>query len=209
MPRRSYRQYCAVARALDVLGDRWTLLILRNLLLGPQTWSELRDGLPGVAKNLLSERLKQLIEDGLLEHDGAAYRLTNRGAEVEPVLFALAEWAERHVMGPARRGEAFRLRYLMTSIRRRLGATSRTMTLQLFVDGTAFWARLGGAPTVRQGLGAADATVRWTRAEFLSLLKGSTPAQGASEEFRRALRPGRRAPSGTRQGQRPRDESAD
>jgi DNA-binding HxlR family transcriptional regulator len=59
MARRSYDQYCGLARALDVLGERWTLLIVRNLLLGPQRYSDLLRGLPGITTNLLAKRLQE------------------------------------------------------------------------------------------------------------------------------------------------------
>ncbi|NUP36384.1 MAG: helix-turn-helix transcriptional regulator, partial [Streptomyces sp.] len=97
---KSYRQFCAVARALDVVGDRWVLLIVRELLaLGPSRYADLRRGLPGIATNLLADRLKAMEAAGLVErHDapppvGATlYRLTGRGRELRGVVRALAEW---------------------------------------------------------------------------------------------------------------------
>ncbi|MAQ15794.1 MAG: hypothetical protein CMN30_13490 [Sandaracinus sp.] len=151
MPSRSYGQYCALARALDAVGDRWSLLVVRNLLLGPLRWSELRAGLPGVAKNLLSARLSELADVGIVAKEGDSYGLTARGAELEPVLFALADWGERHVFGPPREGEALRLRYLMTSVRRRLRPTRRRGWVQLHVDDESYSVRLGPDPTVVQG----------------------------------------------------------
>ena len=65
---RSYGQYCALARALDVIGQRWSLLIIRELMLGPKRFTDLKDGLPGIASNLLAERLRDLQGVGLLEH---------------------------------------------------------------------------------------------------------------------------------------------
>jgi DNA-binding HxlR family transcriptional regulator len=67
MSRRSYAQYCGLAKALDVVGERWTLLVVRNLLLGPLRYSELLRGLPGITTNLLAKRLKEMEEHGLLE----------------------------------------------------------------------------------------------------------------------------------------------
>jgi len=97
---RSYQQYCAVARALDVVGDRWVLLIVRELLaLGPSRYSDLKRGLPGIASNLLAERLKAMEADGLVERRAApppigaqVYRLTARGRALEDVLRALTRW---------------------------------------------------------------------------------------------------------------------
>jgi DNA-binding HxlR family transcriptional regulator len=151
MPARSYRQYCALARALDLVGDRWSLLIVRNLLLGPQRWSQLYECLPKVAKNLLSARLAQLIEDGVVDHDGELYRLTDRGRELEPAMFALADWGERHAMGPRRKRDFIRVRFFMTSVRRKLRRGSRTAWVQLWIEGSPFAVRLGPKPTVRQG----------------------------------------------------------
>jgi DNA-binding HxlR family transcriptional regulator len=159
MPQRSYHQYCALARALDVMGDRWSMLIVRNLLLGPLRWSELLDNLPGMARNLLSGRLTQLEEDGILQHDGDRYTLTPRGAELEPALFALASWGERHFLGAPRADDAILVRYLMTSIRRRLRPGRVSARVQLRVGGAPFIVALGATPTVVAGEDSSDATV--------------------------------------------------
>ncbi len=99
-PRRSYDQYCSAARALDVVGDRWTLLIVRELLAGPRRYTDLHADLPGVSTDVLASRLKDMERDGLasrrrLPPPGAAYvyELTGRGRELLPVLQALGEWA--------------------------------------------------------------------------------------------------------------------
>src|ERR1700744_4316681 len=97
---RSYDQYCSVARALDVVGDRWTLLIVRELLLqGPCRFTDLKNGLPGIAPNLLSSRLKELEDAGLGARQAAPppvatvlYLLTAGGRTLEPVLKALGLW---------------------------------------------------------------------------------------------------------------------
>ena len=97
---KSYQQYCSVARALDVVGDRWVLLIVRELLaLGPSRYSDLKRGLPGIASNLLAERLKAMEAEGLLQRYDAPppvgtslYQLTARGRELQDVLHALARW---------------------------------------------------------------------------------------------------------------------
>ncbi len=96
---RSYGQYCAAARALDVIGDRWSLLLVRELLLRDCRFSDLRAGLPGIATNLLTERLRALETAGVLERHAAPppvattlYRLTERGHALAPVLAELALW---------------------------------------------------------------------------------------------------------------------
>jgi DNA-binding HxlR family transcriptional regulator len=97
---KSHQQYCSVARALDVVGDRWVLLIVRELLaFGPSRYSDLQRGLPGIASNLLAERLRTMEADGLVErHEAPApvganlYQLTPRGRELRSVLHALSQW---------------------------------------------------------------------------------------------------------------------
>ncbi len=66
MPQHRYQQYCALARALDIAGDRWTLLIVRELVPGPRRFTDLIDGLPGIPRNLLTERLRALERDGII-----------------------------------------------------------------------------------------------------------------------------------------------
>jgi DNA-binding HxlR family transcriptional regulator len=98
-PRRSYDQYCSTARALDAVGDRWTLLIVRELLAGPRRYTDLHADLPGVSTDVLASRLRDMERDGLttrrrLPPPGAAYvyQLTPRGRELLPVLQALGTW---------------------------------------------------------------------------------------------------------------------
>ncbi len=94
---RSYRDSCAIARALDVVGERWALLVVRELLLAPQRFSELRHALPHISSNLLADRLRELEQRGVVHRqapaDGPrAYELTERGRKLEPVLLALSDW---------------------------------------------------------------------------------------------------------------------
>ena len=102
---RSYRQeHCPVARTLDVIGERWTILLLRDLLLeGPRRFQDFQESLPGVAPNTLSARLKVLEKNGLVarrlysDHPPRLeYRLTDRGKSLGPVLKALRDWGKRH-----------------------------------------------------------------------------------------------------------------
>jgi DNA-binding HxlR family transcriptional regulator len=96
---RTYGQFCAIARSLDVVGDRWTLLVVRELLRGPRTFASLEASLHGISSTLLSERLTRLRTDGLVVRNDApqrskavTYALTELGAGLEPVLFALLRW---------------------------------------------------------------------------------------------------------------------
>ena len=105
---RTYGQYCSVAKALDVVGDRWTLLIIRELLLqGPCRYTDLKRGLPGIATNLLADRLRELERGGLIWREEAAppvatalFHLTDAGNELEPVLNALGGWGIRYMAQP-------------------------------------------------------------------------------------------------------------
>lgn len=96
--RRSYQQACPVAHALDLVGERWTLLIVRDLVFGPLRFSDLRDGLPGLAPNLLSDRLRFLVDQGIAERleesepRRVVYSLTPRGRQLSPVVHELARF---------------------------------------------------------------------------------------------------------------------
>src|SRR5262245_711599 len=110
-PVKSYRQHCGLARALDLVGDRWTLLIVRELLIrGSARYSDLLAGLPGVATNLLVDRLREMEEAGLVVREeipppapATLFRLTPRGKELEDVIAAFGKWA-RPLMGEPRKG---------------------------------------------------------------------------------------------------------
>jgi DNA-binding HxlR family transcriptional regulator len=99
---RNYDDPCGVARALDLVGERWTLLVVRELLFGPKRFSDLVRGLPGISQNVLSQRLRELAGAGLVERrrmgppvSGQVYELTERGAALRPVVVELARWGSR------------------------------------------------------------------------------------------------------------------
>jgi DNA-binding HxlR family transcriptional regulator len=109
---RSYKQYCGLARGLDVVGDRWALLIVRELLEGPRRYNELLDGLPGIATNLLAERLRALEDDGvLIRKEDHTYALTEWGLGLHDAVYALGRWA-RPLMGRMARDDEFRSHWL-------------------------------------------------------------------------------------------------
>lgn len=107
---RTYDDPCGIARALDHVGERWALLIVRELLLGPKRFTDLRAGLPGASQNVLSQRLRELEESQVVRRRklpppaaSQVYELTDRGLELEPVVLALARWGSRaplHAAGP-------------------------------------------------------------------------------------------------------------
>lgn len=110
---KSYSQYCGVARGLDVIGDRWVLLIVRELLGGPRRYGELAHGLPGIASNLLSERLRAMQASGLVVRtDDERYQLTEWGEGLRDVLYAVGRWAYP-LMGYMEEGETFRSHWMV------------------------------------------------------------------------------------------------
>ncbi|MGH3762124.1 winged helix-turn-helix transcriptional regulator [Actinophytocola sp.] len=99
---RPYAQYCPVVRAVEVLGDRWTLLIVRDMLVGATRFNELSRGLPGLSRALLSRRLRQLRNAGLVVRTDDGYALTRAGEDLRPLVFGLAEWGARYAFGDPR-----------------------------------------------------------------------------------------------------------
>jgi DNA-binding HxlR family transcriptional regulator len=104
---RTYGDACAIARALDVVGERWALLIVRELLLGPQRFSDLRRALPGASSNLVTDRLRELDGRGVVRRrrlpapaGSWVYELTEWGRELEPIVLALGGWALRVPLPP-------------------------------------------------------------------------------------------------------------
>jgi DNA-binding HxlR family transcriptional regulator len=120
---RSYDEYCALAKSLDVVGDRWTLLIVRELeLRGACRYTDLRNGLPGIATNLLADRLRELEHAGVVAREDAPppvatalFRLTPRGAQLRPVLESLVRWG-MPFMTEEMAGDAVRSHWLAWAI---------------------------------------------------------------------------------------------
>jgi len=124
---RTYGQYCGLARALDLVGDRWTLLIVRELLIRqPCRYTDLAYGLPGIATNLLADRLRQLEENGIITREAApppiattVFRLTARGESLRAVVEALGQWG-RPMVGQALGDAEFRSHWLVLPLGRYL-----------------------------------------------------------------------------------------
>jgi DNA-binding HxlR family transcriptional regulator len=140
MARRGYSQFCGLAKCLDRIGERWSLLVVRNLLLGPSTYTALIEGLPGITTNLLAKRLREMESMGLIERDGdrkgARYRLTPMGAALEPAIVELGRWGSRFLARPEK-NDRFDVRWAMVSLKRRYqGGTS--VTVELHCGGRVF-----------------------------------------------------------------------
>jgi DNA-binding HxlR family transcriptional regulator len=115
---RTYAQFCGIARALDLVGERWAMLVVRELVLGPKRFSDLRAGLPGIATNVLTTRLRELEAGGVVSRRflpppaaSSVYELTEYGRELVPVLLALGRWGARS-LGEKKEDEALRSEWL-------------------------------------------------------------------------------------------------
>lgn len=123
MIQRTYNQYCGVARALDLVGERWALLIVRELVLGPKRFTDLREGLPGIATNVLSQRLRQLERNGIVTRRrlpppaaSTVYELTEDGQELVPIMLDLGRWGARR-MGTRAPEQALRAEWLAVALK--------------------------------------------------------------------------------------------
>jgi DNA-binding HxlR family transcriptional regulator/putative sterol carrier protein len=147
MARHLYQQYCALARALDVAGDRWTLLIVRELAPGPRRFTDLIDGLPGVSRKLLTERLRTLERDGIVARTELpppaarqVYELTEDGHDLATAMAPLIAWGARR-LGDRQAGESFRARWPavgMAGLADREAAKGVSETYQYLVGDSAF-----------------------------------------------------------------------
>ncbi|WP_159671342.1 winged helix-turn-helix transcriptional regulator [Streptomyces mexicanus] len=163
-PRRSYDQYCSAARALDLVGDRWTLLIVRELLAGPRRYTDLHADLPGVSTDVLASRLKDMERDGLttrrrLPPPGAAYvyELTRRGRALLPVLQALGEWGQGE-LGEPRPTDAVRAHWFALPLLRALAGCEGEGVVEVRLEEGVFHLYVGaGEDTPVYGDGPAPA----------------------------------------------------
>lgn len=167
MGARSYGQYCGLARALDVVGDRWNLLIVRELLIRPARYGELASGLPGVASNLLADRLRGLVATGVIERqldperNGAVYALTPWGAQLRDTVDSLIRWSTP-LMASGAGGDSFRPEWLAVALRALLrGRTAEPpVAVGFHTAGTLVTIRLDEAgPEVVVGDGPPPPTV--------------------------------------------------
>jgi DNA-binding HxlR family transcriptional regulator len=132
-----------MARALDVVGERWTLLIVRDLLLAPRRYTDLLDGLPGITTNLLAKRLKEMSAAGLIDREALpspvraeVYSLTDRGRALEPVLMALGAWG-RPLMDRVRRDDVLNLGSALLSLKNMYRGGVQ-LEVELHADGRTF-----------------------------------------------------------------------
>lgn len=164
---RTYGDPCGIARALDAVGDRWSLLIVRELLLGPKRFTDLRTGLPGAATDVLTQRLRDLAEVDVVERAtlpppaaATVYQLTDRGVELEPVLLALGRWGRDRPFPPGDRElgpEAFAVALQTTFVPANAADLDATVVLDLGYDRIRAHITQGKLDLTRGGDG--DATI--------------------------------------------------
>jgi DNA-binding HxlR family transcriptional regulator len=189
---RSYGDACATARALDVVGERWALLVVRELLLGPQRFSDVRRALPGASSNLVTDRLRELEGHGVVTRRklpppaaSTVYELTEWGRELEPIVLALGAWAARVPLPePATLGATSMLLFLRGSAHPRTAACYRVE-----LDDRVWTVRTEpGRLTVEPGEPAGpDATIRTDPSTLNALLERPQDLDAAITDGRIAV----------------------
>lgn len=195
MAAREYGQYCGVTRALELVGERWALLIVRDLLVGPRRYGELAAGLPRIPTNILAARLKELQEAGIIRRLPRSrvivYELTPYGRELEPVVLALGAWGFK-AMGDPREGQVVTPDSMTMALR-----TAFRADVAAGLPATAYWARVGPAElwvrvdgprlAVSRDEGAGDASEGGGGAEGADLAAGADLAFAAGPGIRRLI----------------------
>jgi DNA-binding HxlR family transcriptional regulator len=190
---RTYDQFCGVARALDLVGERWALLVVRDLILGPKRFTDLRRGLPGIGTNILAARLKELERGGIVARRtlpppaaSVVYELTEYGRALEGPLLALGRWGAMS-MGQ-RDGQALRSEWLAVALKaffRPEAAAGLTATVELRFDDGTFRARIDGGSLVVEPCSpnGADLVLRTEVETLIAFLAGAdVPAAALGPE---------------------------
>jgi DNA-binding HxlR family transcriptional regulator len=205
---RTYNQYCATARTLDLIGERWTLLLIRELLTGPRRFGDLQASLRGLGTGLLAARLKHLEHEGLARRvtlpppaRTPAYALTEAGEELGPAVLSLARWGLKWAMGERRETETFHPGWAVLGLHACFDAEAAAGLRAVYefrVDDEPFHARVGDG-TIETWHGPAqhpDATITISKDAFLRITgheltlthaieDGAASATGDSEALRR------------------------
>ena len=203
MERRSYEQFCSLATALDVVGERWTLLVVRELMLGPRRFVDLLDGLPGIGRNLLTTRLRHLEAEGLVRHADRVYELTDDGRALGPALAELGRWGVER-LGERREEQTFRPAWGMfplSYMADREAARGVRETWEFRIDDAIFTLRVddgrviprtGPAPeepdlVVRMDTDSLAALFSRTLPPLEALASGRVTAEGSPEALQHAV----------------------
>lgn len=185
---RSYDDPCGLARALDLVGERWALLVVRELLLGPKRFADLRRGLPGLSQNVLAQRLRELEETGVvtrrrLEPPAStwAYELTEHGRALEPALIALAAWGSRT---PVRSSAELSPDALMLALRTTISGPAAHARVELRLDDDRFTVEVDGAVHIVRGSSPVppDAIITGSASAFRAVVFGGEPLSQLSVE---------------------------
>lgn len=186
MSRRDYNQFCGLASALDAVGERWTLLIVRDLMGGPKRYSDLASSLNGIGTSLLAVRLKQLEADGVVARRelpppaaSTVYELTSVGWELADALVPLAVWGARHQLNSQREeGQGFEPEWSLAVVARLLNAGSAVdldAIYEFHIDGETAHVTVAGnstSVTTGRGHGPADAVITTDSGTLASLVAG-------------------------------------
>jgi DNA-binding HxlR family transcriptional regulator len=203
MPEHRYHQYCGLARALDVAGDRWSLLIVRELVPGPRRFTDLIDGLPGISRNLLTERLRDLEREGVVARRELpppaarqVYELTDDGRDLADAIIPVIAWGARR-LGERKPTETFHPRWAAVGMSRfadRDAAKGVRESYQYLVGDSAFYFSVDdGSIEVHDGRAPAPAVTLTTDEETLAAIASGTIAASS------AARSGALAVTGDRQ----------
>jgi DNA-binding HxlR family transcriptional regulator len=188
-----FEQYCPVAHALGLVGDRWSLLILRDLLHGPKRYTDLLEGLRGIGTNILAARLRGLEETGIVRKRrlpppaaSTVYELTDYGTELEEVFYALARWGARSLGPPGPRDELYPEWGLnaVAALFSPEAARGLTETYVLNIGGDVFSVRLDNGH-MHAEMGAAedaDLVVETDMDTFFRLVSGDVPPRSALKQ---------------------------
>ena len=203
---RTYGHFCAVARALERVGDRWSLLVIRDLVTGPKRFTDLMDRLGGITPKTLSQRLSELADAGLLTADREPgrrevwYRLTPAGADLEPVIDALNWWGLRHAWRQPRPGEPLHAEHLLRAAIQAIDLATddhEPARWHFSLDGSDYLAESDGhqwSVTAQAPPAPADVTITASTQALAALIfagsdagLGITGESGAVQRFRRLI----------------------
>ncbi len=192
MSKRSYNQYCAIARALDIVGERWTLLVVRELFTGPKRFKDLLEGLPGIGTNLLTTRLKDLERYGVVRRTtlpppaaSKVYELTELGRSLESVIAALGRWG-LEFLGTPDREDDLRPAWAAVAMRSALKQEAARGLQEIYefrIDEEAFHLRIkdGEVEALQEPAVNPDLVVRGSTQAFLALVAGQLEPAEALE----------------------------
>jgi len=194
MSRRSYNQFCATAKTLDVVGERWTLLIIRELVTGPKRYKDLLDSLPGIGTSLLAARLKHLESAALVRRaelpppaGSAVYELTESGRDLEPAIMAIARWGLKWALGEPMPADVFRPGWAVLAMQAAYderAAANVDETYEFRVGAEVFHARVQDG-TVHARHGPAhepDLVITATVEAFVNLVAGQGTVEQAAKQ---------------------------